>query len=72
MPLSTKIEPPVRCFTCNTVIGGLALKFKDMVDAGCTDMIALNRLRLTSTCCRTVVLSWVDVGAKQLAWPLLE
>lgn len=74
--LSTKVLPPVRCFTCNAIVGGAALRFKDLVDCvggpGLTDMAALGRIGVTRTCCRTVILSWIGVGAEELPWPLAD
>lgn len=51
---------PVRCFTCGKVLGNLEKKWKryqvTMTKAG-----ALNKLGLKRRCCRTVMLTYVDV-----------
>ena len=60
---------PVRCFTCNKVIGHKWKPYQDKVaeyrDSGKTEMVsrsqALDDIGLSKYCCRRMLLSHVDV-----------
>lgn len=52
---------PVRCFTCNKVIGGKWEKYKSQIESGMKKEISLNTVGLTRYCCRRHFLGHVDI-----------
>jgi|LakMenEpi03Aug12_release.lakeMendotaPanAssembly.Ray.scaffolds.fasta_scaffold4659612_1 DNA-directed RNA polymerase subunit N (RpoN/RPB10) len=60
---------PVRCFTCNKVIGQYEQKFEDMVEQGFEINDILNRFGLSRYCCRRMFLGHVPVLDNQLPFP---
>lgn len=60
---------PVRCFTCNKVIGQYEQKFQEMIKEGREMNEILNRFNLTRYCCRRMFLGYVDIYDKLLLFP---
>lgn len=58
---------PVRCFTCNKVIGHLWETYKRLLQNMPSAADALNELKLHRTCCRRMFLSHVDTIDEVLA-----
>lgn len=52
---------PVRCFTCNKVIGNLWEKFLEQIQNGTTEEVALNNLGLRRWCCRRMLIAYVEL-----------
>ena len=52
---------PVRCFSCNTLIGDKYYKFIEMVKAGEDPKKALDTLSVKRYCCQRMLLSHTDV-----------
>jgi len=52
---------PVRCFSCNKVLGNKGQTFKSLRDKGVDIMEIWNILGLSMTCCRTIMLSHIDI-----------
>lgn len=52
---------PVRCFTCNTVVGHLWKEYGEHKRGGLTARQALDQLNLPLMCCRRMLLSHVTV-----------
>ena len=44
--------PPVRCVTCNKILGNKWTTYQKMLEDGVTIEEALNKLGLTRPCCR--------------------
>ena len=58
---------PVRCFTCNKVVGNKYETYKKLINEdGLSKKDALDRLGLVRYCCRTIILSHVDLIDKVL------
>ncbi len=54
--------PPVRCFTCGKPLGGRIWKeFRRRVEAGENPEKVFEALGITRYCCRTVLLTSVDL-----------
>lgn len=60
---------PVRCFTCNKVIGQYEQKFENMVEQGLEINDILNSFGLSRYCCRRMFLGHVPVLDNQLRFP---
>jgi len=55
--------PPVRCFTCGKPIGGKIYKeFRRRVEAGEDPEAVFKELNIKRYCCRTVLLTSVDLS----------
>lgn len=59
---------PVRCFTCNKVIGDKWETYQDMINDGKSPKEALDTLGLKKYCCRRIILGHVDIIAKVLKY----
>ena len=59
---------PVRCFTCNKVIGCLEQRYNSMIDEGVSREDTLNNLKISRYCCRRMFLSHVDVISQLLKY----
>lgn len=58
---------PVRCFTCNKVVGNKYEKYKKLINEdGLSKKDALDQLGLVRYCCRTIILSHVELIDKVL------
>jgi DNA-directed RNA polymerase I, II, and III subunit RPABC5 len=63
---------PIRCYTCNKVVGSLYKKYKELT-ADYGEKVALDTLGVKRYCCRRMFLTHVDVIDKIIAYknPLL-
>lgn len=52
---------PIRCMTCNKVIGSLFEKYEDNIKQGMTSKESLDSLNINRICCRRMFLSNVDL-----------
>lgn len=52
---------PVRCFTCNKVLGHLWKRYSDQKKAGIPEEIILNNLGLKRYCCRRMLITHIDL-----------
>lgn len=59
---------PVRCFTCDTVIGHHELKLLELSSNGVSMEEILKILNVSSDCCRRMILGHVDVVDKLLLY----
>lgn len=62
---------PIRCFTCNKVIGNKWDPYCKLIET-IEPAQALDKLGLTRYCCRRMLLSHVDVIDQLLEYPLIE
>jgi len=53
---------PVRCFTCGKVLGNLEARRTKLLQEGKTPKEALDALGLTRACCRTVMITYIDMS----------
>jgi len=60
---------PVRCFTCNKVIGQYEQKFSDQLELGIPINDILNSFNLSRYCCKRMFLGYVPVIDKQILFP---
>jgi DNA-directed RNA polymerase I, II, and III subunit RPABC5 len=59
---------PVRCFTCNKVIGHKWKEYQNMLGEGITPGEALDQIGFKRYCCRRVMLGHVDMIDKLLLY----
>ena len=59
---------PVRCFTCNKVVGSLWEEYQKLLSEGKTNEEALNQLNLKRYCCRRMIISHVDLIDKLIKY----
>ena len=52
---------PIRCYTCNKVIGGKWDPYQNMLNDGIEPKEALDNLRLKRICCRRMLLGHVEL-----------
>lgn len=64
-----KMAFPVRCFTCNKVIGRYEEKYNNLVDSGLSKKEVLDTLGMTRYCCRRVFLGHVNIIDQLLLIP---
>ena len=62
---------PVRCFTCNKVIGNKWDPYCTLCES-MPEKDALDKLGLTRYCCRRMLLSHVNVIDQLLEYPLID
>ena len=62
---------PVRCFTCNKVIGNKWDPYCKLCES-MPEKDALDKLGLTRYCCRRMLLSHVNVIDQLLEYPLID
>lgn len=60
---------PIRCFTCNKVIGGKWEEYKSYLEKGMNKEKALNTVSLKRYCCRRHFLSHVDLTDQLILFP---
>jgi len=63
---------PVRCFTCNKVIGNKWEPYQKLLSEGYSKNEALTKLGLKRFCCRRMLLTHVDLIDKFLEYPIRE
>lgn len=52
---------PVRCFTCGKVTGNMWTPYQNMLADGVSEKEALDKLGLKRYCCRTMLLTHVEL-----------
>jgi len=52
---------PVRCFTCNKVIGHLWDLYQSLLKKEYSEADALDAIKLNRVCCRTIMLRHVNI-----------
>jgi len=60
---------PIRCFTCNKIIGGKWEEYKSHLETGMTEEIALNTVGLVRYCCRRHFFGHVEIIDQLLLFP---
>lgn len=60
---------PVRCFTCNKIIGRFEEKYNDLIDSGSSQKEALDAIGMTRYCCRRMFLGHVNIIDQLLLIP---
>ncbi len=60
---------PVRCFSCNKVVGALERKYFNMLEEGIKSQDALDALNVKRICCRRMFISYVPIIDKLLLFP---
>jgi DNA-directed RNA polymerase subunit N (RpoN/RPB10) len=60
---------PVRCFTCNKVIGRFEQKYNDLIDSGSSPKDALDTIGMARYCCRRMFLGHVNIIDQLLLVP---
>ena len=60
---------PIRCFTCNKVIGKYEEKYNALIESGLDAKDVLDSLQLTRYCCRRMFLGHVNILDKLLLFP---
>ncbi len=63
---------PVRCYTCNKVVGNKWETYKNMLENGVEAGQALDKLGLKRYCCRRILLTHVDLIDKLLEYSEIE
>ena len=59
---------PVRCLTCNKVIGNLWEPYTKMLKEGFSENDSMNKLNLTRYCCKRMLLTHVDLIPKLIKY----
>ena len=59
---------PVRCFTCNKVMGNKYDQYQTLLTEGKTPIDALNELKLVRYCCRRMIFTNVDLTDMLIAY----
>ncbi len=59
---------PIRCFSCNKVIGNKWEKYNELIKSGIKAEDALNILEIKRYCCRRIFLSHIDIIDKLLLY----
>jgi DNA-directed RNA polymerase I, II, and III subunit RPABC5 len=60
---------PVRCFTCNKIIGKYEEKYNELLNSGVSKKIALDSIGMSRYCCRRMFLCHVNIIDKLLLFP---
>lgn len=58
---------PIRCFSCNKVIGNKWEPYQKLLSDGKTPKEAMDKLSITRYCCRRMILSHVDIIDRLIA-----
>ena len=59
---------PVRCFTCNKVLANLWNRYQELLKEGKSEAVALDTLLIKRICCRTIMLTHVDMLDRMLEY----
>jgi DNA-directed RNA polymerase subunit N (RpoN/RPB10) len=59
---------PVRCFTCNKVIGQYEERYTEMVEKGIDNIEIFKTLKIERYCCRRMFLGHVDLITQLLQY----
>lgn len=68
--MASKLEIPVRCFSCGKVIGHLWAPFKEKIEEGKDPGKALDELNVKKQCCRRMILSHLELIEKVIPYDL--
>lgn len=60
---------PVRCFTCNKVVGRYEEKYNQLIESGSSPKNALDTIGMTRYCCRRMFLGYVNIIDQLLLIP---
>ena len=60
---------PVRCFTCNKIIGAYEQRYNNAVQKGENPGIVLDNIGMSRYCCRRMFLGHVNIGDKIMSFP---
>jgi DNA-directed RNA polymerase I, II, and III subunit RPABC5 len=60
---------PVRCFTCNKIIGCYEEKYGKLLDSGMSEKDALDTIGMSRYCCRRMFLGHVNIINQLLLFP---
>lgn len=52
---------PVRCFTCNNIIGNKWIPYNNLLKEGYSEKDALEKLELHRYCCKRMLLTHIDL-----------
>lgn len=59
---------PIRCFTCNKIIGNKWIPYQKLLEEGVEAGEAMTSLGLKRYCCRRILLTHVDICDKLLEY----
>ena len=59
---------PVRCYSCNKVVGNKWISYNKKLDEGISPKDALDQLGLKRMCCRKMILTHVELIDKLLEY----
>jgi DNA-directed RNA polymerase subunit N len=60
---------PIRCFTCNKIIGAYEQRYNKMIEEGNNPKIVFEKLGINRYCCRRMFLGHVNIGDKIMSFP---
>jgi DNA-directed RNA polymerases I, II, and III subunit RPABC5 len=58
------MEYPIRCFSCNKILGNKYEKYNELIESGKTVKEALDTLAIIRPCCRKIVMCSVNLSEK--------
>ncbi len=61
---------PIRCFTCNKVVGNKWDPFQKLLSEGVDIQTIFTQLRLDRYCCRRMLLTHVDIIDSMLSYSI--
>lgn len=59
---------PIRCYSCNKVVGNKVEDYNTLLEEGNTEKDALDKLGLKRYCCRRMILTNVEMIEKLLKY----
>ena len=59
---------PVRCFSCNKVVGNKFEKYNQLLENGYDSKLALDELKLVRYCCRRMILTHIELIDKLIKY----
>ena len=59
---------PVRCYTCNKVLGNKGATFEKMKNSGVEMKEIWEKLGLTRQCCKTIMITYVDLTDQMMQY----
>ena len=64
---------PVRCYSCNKVVGNKWISYNKKLDEGISAKDALDQLGLKRMCCRRIILTHVELIDKLIEYsPIIK
>ena len=64
---------PVRCYSCNKVVGNKWISYNKKLDEGISTKDALDQLGLKRMCCRRIILTHVELIDKLIEYsPIIK